>query len=147
MSNSDITQLIQSLVDKETQAWDTQDADKLVSIFHPDMVWPWPMTSDKHDPMQWCLEQGRFNEERWKNNWKTLFDSHLLVHNNRSTKKIVVSSEGDGAFAVVDVDTLWRHKVSNNEFHWKGRACKVYTKTSKGWFLIAHTGLLDYASS
>ena len=47
MSNSDITQLIQSLVDKETQAWDTQDADKLVSIFHPDMVWPWPMTSDK----------------------------------------------------------------------------------------------------
>jgi ketosteroid isomerase-like protein len=33
---------IKEIVDRETQAWDQQDLDKLMSIFHPDMVWPWP---------------------------------------------------------------------------------------------------------
>ncbi len=147
MSHSDTVKLIQSLVDKETHAWDVQDAEAVVSIFHPDMVWPWPMTSDQHDPIDWLLEQGRFNKERWKKSYENLFQSHHLVHNIRTTAKIVVSDEEDGAFAVVDVDTLWRHKVSDKEFHWKGRACKVYTKTSNGWFLIMHTGLLNYDSN
>ena len=31
---------IQAMVDRETAAWDRQDADALVSLFHPDMVWP-----------------------------------------------------------------------------------------------------------
>src|SRR5262245_47829378 len=31
---------IQELVDRETAAWNAQDADALVSLFHPDMVWP-----------------------------------------------------------------------------------------------------------
>lgn len=38
--------------------------------------------------------------------WQNLFDTHRLVHNIR-TKKIVISNEKDGAFAVVDIDTLW----------------------------------------
>ena len=42
------------------------------------------------------------------------------------TLRVVVSEQGDGAFAVVDVDTLWRHRISHDPFHWKGRACKVY---------------------
>jgi hypothetical protein len=29
-------------------------------------------------------------------------------------------------------------------FHWKGRACKGYTKVRQDWLLIFHTGLLDY---
>ena len=31
---------IQAMVDRETTAWDRQDAETLVSLFHPDMVWP-----------------------------------------------------------------------------------------------------------
>jgi hypothetical protein len=29
---------IKEIVDRETQAWNQQDIDKLMSIFHPDMV-------------------------------------------------------------------------------------------------------------
>ncbi len=55
----------------------------------------------------------------------------------------MISKEGDGAFAVVDVDTLWRN-IEGNDFHWIGRACKVYTKVDGEWKMIMHTGLLDY---
>jgi len=33
---------IQEMIDRETNAWDAKDAGALASIFHPDMVWPWP---------------------------------------------------------------------------------------------------------
>src|SRR4028119_2309803 len=33
---------IREIVDRETRAWDTQDAELLLSVFHPDMVWPCP---------------------------------------------------------------------------------------------------------
>jgi ketosteroid isomerase-like protein len=45
---------------------------------------------------------------------------------------------------VVDVDTLWRNKQTGQDFHWKGRACKGYTKVDGEWKLIMHTGLLNY---
>jgi ketosteroid isomerase-like protein len=134
---------IQAMVDLETRAWDTRDAETLVSIFHPDMVWPWPPNARTHDPAAWEFPYGRYNRDRWKANWQALFDTHTLVHNRRRTVKIVVSAEGDGAFAVVDVDTLWR-APDGSEFHWKGRACKGYTKVGGEWKLILHTGLLDY---
>jgi hypothetical protein len=35
---------IREMVDRETRAWDTQDAKLLLSVFHPDRVWPWPKT-------------------------------------------------------------------------------------------------------
>ncbi len=54
------------MVDRETRAWDTQDAEALVSIFHPDTVWPWPPDPNAHDPAKWVFPQGRFNRERWK---------------------------------------------------------------------------------
>ena len=50
---------IQEIVDRETRAWDTRDVDLLLSVFHPDMVWPWPRTPRSHDPMEWVLEWGR----------------------------------------------------------------------------------------
>lgn len=59
--------------------------------------------------------------------------------------RIAVSTEADGGFAVVDVDTLWRRHADGAEFHWKGRACKGYTKVGDRWYLILHTGLLEYA--
>jgi len=36
------------------------------------------------------------------------FDTHELINNRRQIRKIELSVEGDGAFAVVDIDTLWR---------------------------------------
>lgn len=137
--------VIEELVHRETRAWDRQDADLLISILHPDMVWPWPPHADAHDPMEWVLVWGRFDRERWRRGWQALFDSHELVHNRREIRRIEVSAEHDGGFAVVDVDTLWRNRTDGSEQHWKGRACKFYTRLADGeWRMIAHTGLLNY---
>jgi ketosteroid isomerase-like protein len=134
---------ITEIVNRETKAWDTQNVNLLISVFHPDMVWPWPRTFQSHDPIDWVLELGRFNKERWSKGWQDLFDTHRLVHNNREIKKIVISREKDGAFAVVDIDTLWIDK-RNNKNHWKGRVCKVYSKIGDEWKMTMHTGVLTY---
>jgi len=137
---------IRAMVDRETAAWDRQDAEALVSLFHPDMVWPWPPDASAHDPARWVFPQGRFDRERWKAGWEDLFRTHELVHNRRTTVRVDVSEQGDGAFAVVDVDTLWRQRITGARFHWEGRACKGYTNVKGRWLLIFHTGLLDYGS-
>jgi ketosteroid isomerase-like protein len=135
---------IQAMVDAETAAWNARDAERLVSLFHPDIVWPWPANATAHDPVEWVMPFGRFNRERWKHSWQELFDSHDLAHNRRETVRIAVSDQRDGAFAVVDVDTLWINRTSGEPFHWKGRACKVYTKVGSRWLFIFQTGLLEY---
>ena len=131
------------MVNRETRAWDDRDVDLLLTLFHHDMVWPWPKTSKSHDPMEWELILGKFNKERWMKSWQNLFDTHRLVHNNREIKKIVISNEKDGAFAVVDIDTLWID-TNGNKSHWKGRVCKVYSKVMDEWKMIMHTGVLEY---
>jgi ketosteroid isomerase-like protein len=135
---------IRALVDAETAAWNARDADAPAALFHPDTVWPWPPNSAAHDPMHWVMPLGRYDRERWKRSWQQLFDTHDLVHNKRQTLRVVVSEQGDGGFAVVDVDTLWRNRNTNELFHWKGRACKVYTKVSGRWLFLFQTGLLEY---
>ncbi len=135
---------IQDMIDRETDVWDSLNAEALVEIFHPDMVWPWPKDENTYDPIDWICPMGRYDRERWGKIWKELFETHELVYNRRKTVKITVTDEHDGAFAVVDVDTLWRNRQTAEEMHWKGRACKVYTKVGAGWKLISHFGLLDY---
>lgn len=135
---------IKEIVNRETTAWNTLDAELLMSIFHQDMVWPWPPDNSSHDPMNWILELGRFNYKRWKQSFQKLFDSHKLIHNRREIKKIEISKEEDGAFAVVDIDTLWIQNTTNKKDQWKGRVCKVYTKVENEWKLIMHTGVLSY---
>ena len=138
-----ITKEIEEIVNRETRAWDTQNVDLLLTIFHPDMVWPWPKTPQSHDPMDWILEIGRFNYARWRKAYIDLFNRYRLVHNKREIKKIEISKEKDGAFAVVDIDTLWIDNDGNKN-HWKGRVCKVYTKIENEWKLIMHPGTLQY---
>lgn len=137
---------IHEIVDRETRAWDARDVDLLLSVFHPDMVWPWPPTPRDHDPIDWVLEWGRYDPERWAGGWQALFDTHELVRNERVTRRIEVSDEGDGAFAVVDIDTLWRD-AEGNDFHWNGRTCKIYALVDEGWKMIAQTGVLEYPVS
>lgn len=139
----DIRKQIEEIVNRETRAWDTQDVDLLMTVFHPDMVWPWPPTPQSHDPMDWVIEWGRYDYERWRNGWQQLFDTHRLAHNKREIKKIETSREGDGALAVVDIDTLWIDD-SGKENHWLGRVCKVYSKVGSEWKMTMHTGVLDY---
>jgi hypothetical protein len=134
---------IKEIVDRETRAWDTQNVNLLISVFHPDMVWPWPKSSASHDPMDWELALGKFNKDRWSKGWQNLFDNYRLVHNFREIKKIVISEYKDGAFAVVDIDTLWIDKDGNKN-HWKGRVCKVYSKLGDEWKMTMHTGVLEY---
>lgn len=79
---------IREIINRESQAWDNQDLDKLMSLFHPDMVWPWPRTADSHDPIDWVLELGRFDYERWKKGWLDLFASHRLYITIEKSKKL-----------------------------------------------------------
>lgn len=144
---SAVEKQIQALIDLETEGWNTKNPDLFLSIIHPDMVWAWPPSADAHDPANWVFVMGRFNRKRWRNIWAKLFATHELVHNIRHTKKIMVTNEKDGALAIVDIDTLWRHKETGIESHWKGRVSKAYTKLFTGeWKLISHTGVLDYSS-
>lgn len=143
MKNDNPRRVIEEIVNRETQAWNNKDVDLLLTVFHPDMVWPWPKNPKAHDPMDWVIGFGRYDYERWRNNWQTLFDEYALIHNNREILKIEVSEEGDGAFAVVDIDTLWRSDEGREE-HWKGRVCKVYSKVGEDWKMTMHTGVLEY---
>jgi ketosteroid isomerase-like protein len=135
---------IKDMVNKETLAWNTKDVELLISLIHPDMVWPWPKNAKAHDPMDWVIVWGRYNKERWSRQWQELFDTYDLIRNDRHIRKIEVSEEADGAFAVVDIDTLWRDNEGNDDL-WKGRVCKVYSLVDGEWKMIMHTGVLDYS--
>jgi ketosteroid isomerase-like protein len=141
---TDSEKAIHEIINRETQAWDEKSVELLLSIFHPDMVWVWPTDAKNCDPMSWASMMGKFNYERWSEVYKEWFSTFELVHNNRTTQKIVVTKQQDGAFAVVDIDTYW--KSSNGEIsHWKGRTCKTYSLTSSGWKMIAQVGVLDFS--
>lgn len=135
---------IQEIVDRETRAWNEKSVELLLSVFHPEMVWVWPTDPKNHDPMSWTSMLGKFDETRWTNIYKDWFSTFQLIKNERKTQKIFITKQGDGAFAVVDVDTLWRSS-NGEESHWLGRTCKTYVKTSKGWKMTAQVGVLDYS--
>jgi ketosteroid isomerase-like protein len=136
---------IREIVNRETRAWDTQDIELLLSVFHPDMVWVWPRTYTSVDPVDWTVKMGRFNAARWRGVYDELFTKYELVHNRRSIVKIEVSAERDGAMAVVDIDTLWRDRATGDESnHWLGRTCKAYALVEDGWKMTMQTGALRY---
>jgi len=143
-SRHNLIEEVTEIINRETEAWNTKNAELLMTIFHHDMVWPWPRTPLSHDPMDWVIPWGKYNCSRWKGLWQGLFDAYELVHNHRVIKKIEISEEGDGAFAVIDIDTLWRDE-DRNEDHWIGRVCKVYSKCGDDWKMTMHTGVLDYS--
>ena len=53
------------------------------------------------------------------------------------------ATAGPEAFAVVDIDTLWRSK-EGEESHWFGRTGKTYVKTSNGWKMINQVGVFNF---
>jgi hypothetical protein len=55
-----------------------------------------------------------------------------------------VSAEGDGALAIVDIDTLWRDDSTGADDHWLGRTCKLYALVGGEWKMTAQTGALRY---
>ncbi len=138
---------INEIINRETSAWNEKNIANLLSIFHTDMVWVWPKGSQCHDPLMWECPQGKFNEVRWTKVYENLFDSFELIHNKRETLKIELTKEQDGAFAVVDIDTLWKNKNTGEDMNWLGRTCKTYSLLdSKEWKMIHQVGVLDYSS-
>jgi len=142
----DVRAQIEEIVHRETRAWDTKDLDLLLSVFHPDMVWPWPRSYTAHDPAEWRLVMGKFDAKRWGRTYQELFDSHDLVHNRREIIYVEVSAQGDAGLAVVDIDTLWRRRSDGTEQDWLGRVCKVYSLVRGEWKMTMHTGALDYSA-
>lgn len=142
--SDEATAAIIEMVNRETEAWNRKDADGLVALFHRDMVWPWPPSSDAHDPTTWVMPMGRFHAERWRASWQALFDSHDLVSNDRTIKRVATTAEADGGFAVVDIDTVWRRRSDGEEDRWCGRVCKVYALCDGEWKITMHTGVLRY---
>jgi hypothetical protein len=130
---------IRDMVERETRAWNDRDPEALVELFHPDMVWPWPPTSDPT-----IRRLGFFRRDDSIVSAGRADGCISSIRMSSCTVRIAISDEEDGAFAVVDVDTLWRDK-SERDFHWKGRACKGYTRIAAEWKMIFHTGLLDYS--
>ena len=53
---------IREIIDRETRAWDTNDVHLLLTIFHPDKIWP--LESNDHDPVKWVAGMGRYNYKR-----------------------------------------------------------------------------------
>jgi ketosteroid isomerase-like protein len=115
-----------------------------LSIFHEDFVWVWPSHDEAHDPADWTMGMGRFDQDRWRQAYERHFAAHELVLNQRELVKIEVSDEGDGGFAVVDIDTRWRHRTTGDGTRWTGRVCKVYSLVAGDWKLTMHTGVLRY---
>ena len=134
---------IRELIEREMRAWETGDAELLLTVFHPDMVWPWPRSPTSYDPLDWDIGFGRFDRDRWGTLWQGLFDTHELVHNRHRIRSIQVSEQADAALAVLDVDTLWRGPGGADE-HWRGRVSKGYTLVGAEFKLILHTGALRY---
>jgi len=142
-----LKEIAKTHANRERSLLEQQKRGLVLDMIHPDMIWPWPPTSRDHDPGQWKFVLGRFNKERWRQYFQAIFDHYDLVHNHRDTVKIEVSVEEDAAFAVMDVDSLWRDKDTKQEIHWKGRVCKFYTRMNAGdWKFIFQTGPLDYAA-
>jgi ketosteroid isomerase-like protein len=130
---------IRDIVNREAHAWDQQDVELLLSVFHPDAVWLWPQTHGSMDPLDWKMTVGRFDLERWRQGWSRILSNDIL-RNNRDIVKIEVSPEADAAVAVVDIDAEWR-TGKGATVRWAGRAMKYYTRVNGDWKLIAHTGL------
>lgn len=76
---------------------------------------------------------GKFDHNRWSLIYKDWFANFSITRNNRRTQKITI--QGDGAFAIVDIDTLWI-KSNGESSHWQGRTGKTYVKTTAGWKMI-----------
>lgn len=134
---------IKEVVDRETKAWSEKNVELLLSIFHPDMLWVWPTDPTNPDPISWSLPQGKFEYPKFQKIYTSWFEKYDLIHNKRVTQKITMSKEGDGGFAVVDIDTLWRSKT-DEESHWVGRTGKSYVKTTAGWKMINQVGVFRF---
>ena len=89
---------IQALIEREASGLNTKHADLFLDMIHPDMIWPWPRTSRDDDPVRWRFALGRFNKERWRQNFQAIFDNYDLVRNHRDIE-IEVSVEDDPSFA------------------------------------------------
>ena len=87
------------MVAREKRAWDSKDVELLMSLLHPDMVWPFPGEDRSLDPMTWTAGLGRYDAARWSGDWQSLFDDYELVHNRREIRRIVTAADASDEVA------------------------------------------------
>jgi ketosteroid isomerase-like protein len=134
---------IEEIIAREIRAWETKDIGLLMTVYHPDMVWPWAPNTSAHDPMEWVMGVGRFDHDRWSAIFQRILDTQQVLSSKREIRKIAISTEGDGAFAVMDVE-IHICGMDGVEKTIKGRSCKIYTRTGSEWKLIMQVGPLEY---
>jgi ketosteroid isomerase-like protein len=152
---------IVEIIERESRAFETSDAELMLTIYHPDMVWAWPPHEHAHDPMEWIMRVGRFNYDKWLKLTQLFMDTHTLIHNRREIKKILMTDEQDGALAVVDIDTVFEQHPDKDspwhdaeaegdeseggkKLHVVGRAAKIYTTVGDEWKLLYQPGTMHY---
>ena len=140
------------IIERESRAFETADAELMLTIYHPDMVWAWPPHAKAHDPMEWIMRVGRFDYEKWLAMTKLFMGTHKLIHNRREIMKILMTDEQDGALAVVDIETSFE-QTPDEHSPWdegggivevKGRAAKIYTLVEEEWKLLYQPGTMHY---
>ena len=139
---------IQQIIDRESQGYENEDVDLLLSVYHPDMVWAWPPHSQAHDPMEWVLRMGRYNEARWRVLIERFFATHTLIHNHRVTRKIVLSRNRTVPLpwwisirsGIARARAIPLGTTGTTEEHVIGRACKIYTLVNGEWKMLYQPG-------
>lgn len=64
--------------------------------------------------MSWASILGKFDYQRWSKVYTDWFSNFNIEKNERKTQKNFITKQGDGAFAVVDIDTLWKAKIARS---------------------------------
>jgi hypothetical protein len=101
---------IREIIDRR----DTGLGTLLLSVFRPDMVWAWPATYTST-----TLSSG---VSHWAGSMLSAGSGRGHCSTIAARRcRIEISAQGDGAFAVVDIDTLWRNDTTGAEDHLLGR--------------------------
>ncbi len=87
-----VVEQIEEIVKREGAAWDNQDIDLLLTVYHDDMVWVWPQNGGSHDPLDWLIEVGSFDPARWREGWKEIFQGGV-TRNECDIRKVTQLSQ------------------------------------------------------
>lgn len=136
---SNSRQHIMEVLERESRAWSARDVDGLLSVFHPDAVWPFLFNRLNPSPMVWRLTLDRFDSSAWGTYFQRIFEECAITKNVREVKSISFSTRGDQAIAVLDIDTAWLRR-DGEPMRWVGRVAKVFSIMGTEWRIMTQYG-------
>ena len=140
----DIKAQIRALVDCETEGW----KQTMWILFYLSFIQIW-FGPGLHIRMHTTLQNGFLKSGVLIESVGARTDIVSLMTMTRFTiiskgTKIEVNSEGDGAFAIVDIDTRWRHKVTGDDLLGKDVFASFIQRCQMETENIFQTGHLHY---